>query len=334
VCVLGLHKSGTHALARYLHEFFDVNVQPAQGKNEGVVNLESCCLWKHTIPLDTLPLPPSGSKGAVTVLLTVREVVSWMLSLSRHPYEIFPAAGGKRKQHSLDWMVEEVEMRTDSDHFRNPFADTRFPSVMDLWATYIHGYLEGRIAPDGGGDAPPLQVLVVRFEDLLQRPGDVVSELASLGLPRNAKLFSPIEESVSGTAESRSSILLREASCGSGLTDALRSKIALGMVEHSQLVDWLGYSLQHRVSLGAPCSPAGDPLPVSSSHDHHPAELPSPPPLPIPKQQEPHDYGPGLVRREEHPETPWCTFCRLWATDGHLVSKKHVARVRFASSCN
>jgi len=277
--------------------------------------------------------------------LTVREVVSWMLSLSRHPYEIFPAAGGKRKQNSLDWMVEEVEMRTNGDHFRNPFPDTRFPTVMDLWATYIHGYLEGRIAPDGGGDAPPLQVLVIRFEDILQRPGDVVSELASLGLPRNAKLFSPIEESISHTEGSRSSILSREVSCGSDLTDALRGRIALGMVEHSQLVDWLGYSLEHRVALGAACSPAGDdaqtheypetvPLPLSSSHDYYPAELPSPPPLQIPNQREPHGFGPGLERREDYPDTPWCTLCRIWATDGHLASKKHVARVRSASSLN
>ena len=96
VIVIGMHKSGTHALCSYLIQFFDVDVQPSK-EHEGVVNLESCCMWKHTIPISATVLPSRTSKGPVTVMMTVREIESWMHSLGRHSYGILPSRGDKPK---------------------------------------------------------------------------------------------------------------------------------------------------------------------------------------------------------------------------------------------
>ena len=38
VCVLGLHKSGTHIMTEYMEKYFNVLVEPPKnGKNEGTI---------------------------------------------------------------------------------------------------------------------------------------------------------------------------------------------------------------------------------------------------------------------------------------------------------
>ena len=321
VIVIGMHKSGTHPLNSYLNKFFNVDVQPNNNEHEGVVNLESCCMWKHTIPISATVLPSRTSKGPVTVMMTVREMDSWMHSLGRCSYGILPSRGGKPKSaRELCWMFDQVTIK---NVFKNPFPNLHFPNLMDMWAIYTDGYLAGRIAAENDSEAHPQRVLVVRFEDLLERPEEVVNELERLGLPRNAEVFSTIEESVSHAAGTRASILLRE--CKSHLTDALRDRIALNLAKGSHLINWLGYRtrhhptpLEHRLES---LEPAGAPTEITGA----PTEIagaPSPSPA-----LEPGDPCYGIVCDADG--FLYCTMCRNYATECHLLSKRHQNNVNW-----
>ena len=238
VCVLGLPQSGTNALCRYVQEFFDVDVQP----HKGASNFEhDYWMWNHELPKKPLVFPSYTSKGPVTVVLVVRDIESWMHSLGRGSCDIV-STPGPDSPLDLDWMFQQVTLKYP---LRMHVWDERFPDVMHVWAQYTNAYLRGHIAPEidpneYDDESNVSRVVVVRFEDILEVPEDVVDALASLGLPRNSKGFLPIEESVSDAAETRDNILLRERQLH--LTDELRNKIALGLADHSHLVEWLGYS--------------------------------------------------------------------------------------------
>jgi len=238
VCVMGMHKSGTHALTQYLRQYFDVAVLPTtkDDKNEGVVVLGDFAVWKHTVPLTPLRFPSSMGTSLVTVLLTVRDPVSWMASLSREPFEIFPVSGKRRKKLSLSWMFESCELRTSANFHRDWFPNARFKSVLDLWATYVHGYLTALVTPDGDSS----RVFVVRYEDIVRRPGEMVEELATLGLPRNGRTFVPIEGSVTNTHETRKDICARED--GISISSNDRERIAMDLLRHASLLDYLCYT--------------------------------------------------------------------------------------------
>merc|ERR1712107_571070 len=64
VCVMGLHRSGTHLLLEYLSKFFHVDVEPKKRRmprgghyDDGTVILDDYKIWKHTVPLETFNLP-------------------------------------------------------------------------------------------------------------------------------------------------------------------------------------------------------------------------------------------------------------------------------------
>ena len=108
----------------------------------------------------------------MTLLVTVRHVQSWLVSMSRKYYELFPGDGPKRTAGDMRWLLGEVELRQDANWVRHPFGELRFETAIDLWITYVQGYLAGRIAP--AGDAS--RVLLVRREDLLRSPDLVVHQ--------------------------------------------------------------------------------------------------------------------------------------------------------------
>ena len=99
---MGLHNSGAHALIEYVHRFFDVDVYPRMvRKKHGILSFGEFSLWKHTVPLAQLPLPSTGTRGRVTLLLTVRDVISWLLPMSRKPYKLFTRDGRRRKHGDM-----------------------------------------------------------------------------------------------------------------------------------------------------------------------------------------------------------------------------------------
>ena len=300
VCVLGLPQSGTNALCRYVQEFFDVDVQP----HKGASNFEhDYWMWNHELPKKPLVFPSYTSKGPVTVLLVARDIESWMHSLGRGSDEIVSTPGylpDSGLDVDLDWMFQQVTLKFP---FKDEPPNEHFPDVMHVWAQYTNGYLRGHIAPESDpnehdDESNVSRVVVVRFEDILEVPEDVVGALACLGLPRNSKDFSPIEESVSDAAETRGNILLRERHLH--LTDELRNKIALGLADHSHLVEWLGYSK----------------LNYSKSLEHLQQKH---------KQPEPGDEYFGIVWDKDSARF-YCILCSsvgILATRAHLHSSRH-----------
>ena len=154
-------------------------------KHEGTVGSYGFKIWKHTIPFQPGSAHRLQPWDPVTLLLTVREVTSWSCSMSRRPNEIFCTRHRKRKQDCLHWVLEEVALRADEGWCHNPFDHACFESAVDLLATYMDGYLAGRIAP--GGDATC--VLVVRREDILKQLELVAQELSALDLRLNSLPF-------------------------------------------------------------------------------------------------------------------------------------------------
>ena len=188
VCVFGLHKSGTHLLHAYLSTFFEVNVQPAN-KGQGVTQLGGVACWKHHIPCrQTGPyvLPEGIGKGQKTVILiTVREVRSWIAALSEGAYEIRPRSCSRRRHGWRTWMYGDIEVQHPLD-----MSYLEFDNIADMWAQAMYGYLTGGIC--AGSDV--VRVAIVRFEDLLHEPEALMNRLERLGLRRKPNDFYVIEE--------------------------------------------------------------------------------------------------------------------------------------------
>merc|ERR1711939_863602 len=117
---------------------------------------------------------------------------------------------------------------------------------MDLWQTYVHGYLEGCITV--GGDSR--RVIVVRHEDIISCPEKVVAEPEKVGIPRNTVPFVPIEESVSRDGSTRSEILSRYRSGGPKVPQHVQQSITQSFSSHQHLLDRLGY--RHKNEQGIP----------------------------------------------------------------------------------
>ena len=214
VCVMGMHCSGTKVLCEYIRRFFLVDVEPSwqcirsskrvKSKiDTGTLTLgHGFKLWKHCVPLDAVGIPPREDGGPVIVLFTVRELCSWMSSLARTPYEIFPVDGKKRKQGDVRWMLKPIELRTRSESFHHPFADQQFKSVPALWCAYICGYLQGRLLTSLID--PCLSCMLVRYEDIVTKPVKLLYKLKKMGLPTSGPILAledPIVPGGSSRAE-------------------------------------------------------------------------------------------------------------------------------------
>eukprot|EP00746_Dinoflagellata_sp_MGD_P061809 gnl/MRDRNA2_/MRDRNA2_260934_c0_seq1.p1 gnl/MRDRNA2_/MRDRNA2_260934_c0~~gnl/MRDRNA2_/MRDRNA2_260934_c0_seq1.p1 ORF type:complete len:276 (-),score=32.65 gnl/MRDRNA2_/MRDRNA2_260934_c0_seq1:32-793(-) len=251
---MGLHKSGTNAMSKYLNRYFNVTIQPKIKEHykddAGTLCVGDLRMWKHTVPLTSIELP-----SGVTIVLMIREVRSWMLSLAEHSYEIYPSSmdknsgeynsSAKRRQGDLGWMLGRVYMR-QSTH--NPHSEKRFGSIPELWNHYARGYLQGKVSNHGEEH----RVVIVRYEDLVKRPHEVVDELKNLGLPRNKKVFEPIRDYLSGrsVADSRTRddiIAKLEAHArGEEISHAAKRDLKRAMSKIDKtLLDPLGYGLEH-----------------------------------------------------------------------------------------
>ena len=104
--------------------------------------------------------------------------------MARHPYELFSSRRLTRKLNSLEWLLQEVSIQTDSS-FHDPHLEQKLASPVGVWATYAKGYPNGNIAP--GSDTN--RIVLVRYEDIRLRLQLVIEEIAALGIPRNATSF-------------------------------------------------------------------------------------------------------------------------------------------------
>ena len=166
---------------------------------------------------------------------------------------------------------------------------------MDLWFDYIRGYLSGFLAPG----SEPTRAVVVRQEDLLCRPQDVVEALERLGLPRNGTAFSIIENLETGyTGMSRNATFEQEQKVSKllSLTVPLQAAILKRLVDLgcAPYMAALGYAMpqqtwsaEHseatRLSVQYGESPPPPPPPGLSLPEKPPAESPKPVPRPTSK---------------------------------------------------
>ena len=74
-------------------------------------------LWKHNVPLAPIALPTGSPAGPTTVLLTVRNIGSWLCSMSRNGYELYPYPQVKRRRHALSWLLRKVQLRTQEANY-------------------------------------------------------------------------------------------------------------------------------------------------------------------------------------------------------------------------
>ena len=88
----------------------------------------------------------------------------------------------------MQWMFDQVYFDTSPDYHHDRFRGAIFGSLPALWEAYVEGYLCGNIGLASG----PQRVLIVRQEDILRNPKDVIGELDRLGLPRNRQSFKNI----------------------------------------------------------------------------------------------------------------------------------------------
>eukprot|EP00971_Amphidinium_carterae_P154022 3054367-Amphidinium_carterae.1 len=186
VRVLGQHRSGTRVLTKYIEENFAVDI--GISKDHGSVSIDQFECWKHSVP--PFAMPRSRKHPSVLMLCTIREPSSWMNALATHAYEIRPLQKRRRKQGDLGWMFEPVDMTVD-ETWKSLSLQHQFRSIPQLWLAYAAGYLQMNQSV-GAAD-----FLIVRHEDLVERPQDVVDALANLGLPKRAsKGFSRIHSRI------------------------------------------------------------------------------------------------------------------------------------------
>ena len=112
---MGMHNTGIHSLVEYVSTYFNVVVySPMQCKNDCLLAFNHWSLWKHTVPLQPLSLPSAAPSGRVTLLVTVRDVMSWLVSMAKKPYAVYPPGRNhKRKRGDLRWLLREITLEAD-----------------------------------------------------------------------------------------------------------------------------------------------------------------------------------------------------------------------------
>lgn len=191
---MGPHCSGTKAMADFVHRYFRVHIEPSRTHRPDPceIVLADFRVWKYVVPLASLNMPDEGPQGGPVLVITmVRDCLSWMASLAEHMTDLVPCTAdgheSPKKRRSSKWMADRVQMKTGPR--QDPFAGTSFESVPDLWALYVGGYLSGAMLSDSVKPGPTF--VIVRREDLVERPMAVCNGLERIGLPRRRQTLNP-----------------------------------------------------------------------------------------------------------------------------------------------
>ena len=187
---------------------------PLTGRSEGRVELGgggSC--WKHALPtLVSEQLRLCLDDPSAAVLFVIRDVASWVDSLTKHAYAIYPADGSTRKHGDLGWLFRPVEVRPDQRAGGQGLEKLSFPHAPGVWAAHAAACLDSVYALP---PASALRVVLVRFEHLLYMPRRVVSALTKLGLRRSQRPCAALEASIGRSTLTRTQIIAREAALSS-----------------------------------------------------------------------------------------------------------------------
>jgi hypothetical protein len=186
-------KSGTHVLLEYVKKYFDVDIcNKMTKKDTGTVTVSGNNHWKHFIPTSSLIFAEEQSETPLVILLTIRDLCSWILALARGSYEIHPHPKAKRRKFDYRWLLNKICVNPNS---KNP---EYFDNATQLWCTYAFGYATCAIC----SNSKRLRVIVVRTEDLVKQPDAVLEDLTRAGLPRNRVPFAAIDEHHGGHLQS------------------------------------------------------------------------------------------------------------------------------------
>ena len=148
VVVLGLHKSGTHAVTKFLSNHFSVDVEPKMrrgAEGDGVAYLPSGRkLWKHSFPACC----KLHNESRIGVVITTRHPVSWIASLAEESFNIRPASDNKDNGgFPLELLLQPTDVRISLQRpgqFPGMQEDYRSSSAVDLWGDYMHEYFLSR----------------------------------------------------------------------------------------------------------------------------------------------------------------------------------------------
>ena len=258
LAVLGPYSSGTHAEVEYCSKYFRVHVEPVmRRRNDGNIMLDGRSLWKHTVPMEPLWYPSGTRRGPVTFMLTVRHILSWLVSLSERPFDLLPVPRATRRYGDLRWLLRPVVLEQNDREGAHPFGCVSFPSAVHLWAKYVQGYLAGDLAP--GLDRE--RVLVVRHEDLLRCPSEVMDALEQAGLQRNNVPFEPIAQLTTGYGiRSREETMAREAAGVAAIPDDVKATVrgllvAIGCEPELRALNYIWWSTTPAANAGSAPTP-------------------------------------------------------------------------------
>ena len=79
-----------------------------------------------------MALPIGSPSAPITVLLTVRNITSWLCSMSRNGYELYPDPKVKRRRVSLAWLLGKGQLRAGEASFNYPES----PGTLQYRSTY------------------------------------------------------------------------------------------------------------------------------------------------------------------------------------------------------
>ena len=152
--VLGLHNNGNNAIEKHLRTFHAGHVEPTDCRDRtgvvrawegnGTLHIESLRIWRHACPAEDFGLPSRVTSGTRRVRLAcvicVRDPVTWLVSMSRKPYDTYPTTGKKRAHGKLDWLLGNITFRGSTAPAIGQ-VDREFSDALVLWEVWYAHYL-------------------------------------------------------------------------------------------------------------------------------------------------------------------------------------------------
>mmetsp|Transcript_48180 Transcript_48180/g.104917 ORF Transcript_48180/g.104917 Transcript_48180/m.104917 type:complete len:299 (-) Transcript_48180:89-985(-) len=176
--VMGLQDTGTNLMSTLMERNFGNQISHWDSSHGDATH----GLWKHAnpealveqVPDELVPL----SQGNVSIIAMIRDPLSWLESLHKAPYELASCVAGD------DWLNRSCTHPVPCGYKNEGKAQT-YENLLSLWARWTSSY--GRLMELG-----IKEVLVIRYEDLVLFPDQVLTEIAStlkLSMPATIRLM-------------------------------------------------------------------------------------------------------------------------------------------------
>eukprot|EP00811_Abedinium_folium_P000106 NODE_10096_length_1377_cov_2.698400.p1 GENE.NODE_10096_length_1377_cov_2.698400~~NODE_10096_length_1377_cov_2.698400.p1 ORF type:complete len:402 (+),score=83.69 NODE_10096_length_1377_cov_2.698400:44-1207(+) len=213
--VLGMFGSGTNMMTAILRKSFGHDIVRVEGpcrdpKDRKLIGASVHCekFWKHTHPLRIEGYGEGDTGSAPTrFVMMVRNPVAQLASWKRTPFNLHQCTDMWQRCHCVERcrtapkyclndryfgcgnVADDAGGNVTLNYVTDPTStalraadvpSSHYDNHMDVWNSYVRGYmvLQDTVRPP----VPP--AFVVRYEDAVQRPLEVVTQLAThFGLP-------------------------------------------------------------------------------------------------------------------------------------------------------